>query len=347
MGESDKAVVTHTEAARRRGCMGHCAKFWWAYLIALVCITVLVVPLVILVGVPKIAQSKLDAAELIIDGIAVTNTQAQNMTMAINSTIRSDGQVHATIDAFRGSMYLEDRLPHTPFATIDFPQTTSEAHQTVSVSQFLEIEDVEALTIFNTWLLANESLRVTVVGDTHVHVRGISRAYPVTFRKTVTMPGLRMLTGTVVNETTIALEKDERGDNFWGKAYIPNYSVVAFELGNTTFRNYLLGEEIGTVFIDNLSLKPGMDNVYDMRASIEQTPVLNALGQRPYCDETRGVLPFQIRGKSVVNHGQPLSYFADALAAANQTLEIDIGGTLEKSFGLTIPCSDAGGGGEH
>lgn len=144
----------------------------------------------ILVGVPRIAQSKLDAAELIIDGITVTNTQTQNMTMSINSTIRSDGQVHATIDPFRGSMYLEDRLPHTPFAKINFPQTTSEAHQTVNVTQFLEIEDVEALTIFNTWLLANESLRVTVVGDTHVHVRGISRAYPVTFRKTVTMPGM-------------------------------------------------------------------------------------------------------------------------------------------------------------
>lgn len=46
MGESDKAVVSHMEKPRRRGCMGHCAKFWWAYLIALVCIIVLVVPLV-------------------------------------------------------------------------------------------------------------------------------------------------------------------------------------------------------------------------------------------------------------------------------------------------------------
>lgn len=143
----------------------------------------------IFVGVPKIAQQKLDAAELTVDGITVTNTQAQNMTMAINSTIRTDGSVHATIDGFRGSMYLEDRLPHTPFAEIDFPQTTSAALQTVNVSQFLEIKDVEALTIFNTWLLANESLRVTLVGDTHVHVRGISRAYPVTFKKTITLPG--------------------------------------------------------------------------------------------------------------------------------------------------------------
>lgn len=143
----------------------------------------------LLVAVPKIAQQKLDDAELILDGITVTNTQTQNLTMAIDSTIKTDGSVHATIDGFQGVMYLEDREPHTPFAKINFPETTSDALQTVHVKQFMEIEDVEALTIFNTWLFANESLRVTVVGDTHVHVRGIPRAYPVTFKKTITMPG--------------------------------------------------------------------------------------------------------------------------------------------------------------
>lgn len=39
-----------------------------------------------------------------------------------------------------------------------------------------------------------------------------------------------MLTGTVVNETSISLAGDDQGNNFRGKAYIPNYSVVAFEL---------------------------------------------------------------------------------------------------------------------
>jgi len=29
---------------RRRGCVGHCVKFWWAYLIALIIIVAIVVP---------------------------------------------------------------------------------------------------------------------------------------------------------------------------------------------------------------------------------------------------------------------------------------------------------------
>lgn len=47
-----------------------------------------------------------------------------------------------------------------------------------------------------------------------------------------------MLAGTVVDETTINLEKE---NNFKGKVHIPNYSIVAFELVsllNPVLRSY-------------------------------------------------------------------------------------------------------------
>jgi hypothetical protein len=348
MSDVDKAGVSQAENVsgkpRRRGCLGHCAKFWWAYLIALVVIVVVVVPVVLLVAVPKIAQQKLDDAELILDSLVVTNTQGQNLTMTLSSTIKTDGSVHADIDSFEGVLYLEDHEPHTPFAKIRFPQTTADALQTVKVTQFLPIHDVEALTIFNTWLLANQTLRVTVLGDTHVRVRGIARSYPVTFKKTISTPGLRLLEGTVVNPDWISNEPDDNGNNMRATTIIPNHSVVSFELGNTTFHNYLLGKEVGTVYIDNLTLRPGM-NEYPMRATVDSFAVLDALGKKPYCEE-KGVLPFQIRGKTVVNHGQALPYFADALAAHNQTIEIPIGAAINKSLGIVVPCGGLGSGGE-
>lgn len=323
---------------RKRGSGGHCAKFWWAYLVALVVIVVVVVPVVLIVGIQKIAQQKLDSADLQLDGIVVSKSQTDNLTMAINSTIHSDGSVHANIDPFIGSMYLEDLEDHAPFAKIDFPATTADALQTVNVTQFVPIDNAKALTAFNTWLLVNETLRVTVSGDTQIHVSGISRSYPVTFQKTITMNGLKNLEGTVVNQTTVSLKPDEQGNNFKGTAYIINRSLVAFELGNVTYHNYLEGQEIGTVFMDNVTLNPGM-NVLPMRATIDQGPVLAALGKNAYCQGAqKGILPFQIRGKSVVNHGQPLPYFADALAAANQSIPIDIGDALKRSLNITIPC---------
>ena len=179
---------------------------------------------------PKIAQKKINEAELHLDGIVVTQTQTNNFTMAINSTITTDGSQHAKIAAFDGVMYLEDWAPQRPFATVRFPQTTSDKFQEVNVTQFTPVDDLDAFTVFNTWLLVNETLRVTVKGDTTVRVRGIARNYGVTFKKTITMPGLSNFNGTTVPESTISITPDDNGDNFKGTVTIPNRSLVTFEI---------------------------------------------------------------------------------------------------------------------
>jgi Flp pilus assembly protein TadG len=109
--------------------------------------------------------------------------------MSINSTISTDGSVHATIAAFTGQMYLEDLQPHTPFAEVKFPETTSAAFQVVNLTQFTNVTDLAAFTTFNAWLLTNDTLRVTVAGSTTVQISGLSKSYGVNFQKTVTLPG--------------------------------------------------------------------------------------------------------------------------------------------------------------
>jgi hypothetical protein len=188
----DKDIITqheHAAPAKKRGCANHCKRFWWAYLLSFIAIAVLVVCLVIFVGVPKIAQGKLDDAELTIDSIIISETEPNTYNMAVNSTIRTDGKTHATISPFTGVMYLEDFEPHTPFASVDFPETSSAKEQFVNVSQAVEITNMEAFTTFNTWLLANETLRLTIEGDTSVKVKGISKKFGVTFKKTVELKG--------------------------------------------------------------------------------------------------------------------------------------------------------------
>jgi hypothetical protein len=131
----------------------------------------------------------MDASELRVDSILISDTKSNSYQMSVDSTILTDGKIHATIDGFNGQMYLEDLQPHTPFATINFPETTSEKISTVKVSEHVDISNMEGFTTFNTWLLNNETLRLTITGDTHVHVKGLSRAYGVTFRKTVQLKG--------------------------------------------------------------------------------------------------------------------------------------------------------------
>lgn len=88
--------------------------------------------------------------------------------------------------------------------------------------------------------------------------------------------------------------------------------------------------------MDNMFLRPGLNN-FTMHANISQNAVLAALAQKPYC-ETGGILPFELTGLDVINHGQHLSYYSTALSSANQTVDIDIAGSLKRDFNITIAC---------
>lgn len=184
----------------------------------------------IFVAVPRIAQQRVDGADLTIQGIILSQAQSENFTMAINSTLRADDSIHAVIDPFEGVMYLEDWEPQTPFARLQFPQTTSAEQSAVNLTQFIDILDMNAFTVFNTWVLVNETLRVTVEGDTRLKVNGISRKYPVHFKKIVELKGLNNFDGTTVPESRVQLTPDENGDNFFGIVAIPNVSLLTFDI---------------------------------------------------------------------------------------------------------------------
>ncbi|KAI1767589.1 hypothetical protein GGR53DRAFT_481670 [Hypoxylon sp. FL1150] len=333
-GSTSAEHVGSSKGLGGKSSRGHGKRFWWVYvLIILVVAVVVVVPCVILVAVPRMAQKKLDKATLSIDGIVVTNTQTNSIHMAINSTITTDGSTHATVDGFEGTMYLADVDPPLAFATIDFPETTADAIQTVNVSQEVPISDSNAFTTFNAHLIRSESVNVLVRGDTKVHVRGISRAYGVTFRKTVALTGMNGFKGISVTDPHVNANQN---DNFNATTHIPNPSALTLEIGNTTFHTYFNGTDIGTSYIQNMVLRPGPNDFF-IWADIDQAVVLQALTQHPWCDN--GTLPVQLAGRSVTNHGQPLPYFADALAATNQSVEIAIGQAVEDDIGLPLTCS--------
>ncbi|KAF4984195.1 hypothetical protein FZEAL_593 [Fusarium zealandicum] len=338
---SEKHDLTQTEngpaarPAKKRTCARHCKRFWWIYLIVLCCIVVLVVPLIIFVAVPKIAQDKMNKAELEIQGVNMLESDSDSYLLEINSTITTDGKIKAEIDAFEGVMYLEDFEPHTPFATVQFPETNADKHQVVNVTQRTEITDMEAFTRFNVWFQSNETVRLTISGKTKVKPHGLPRKYDADFKKTVELKGLNHFDGTEVTNGHISLDTDS-DQNFNGTANIPNASVFTLDNGNVTFTNYIDDEEVGTLYIADLVLKPG-DNIVPITAMMNQSAILNAVQKEPYCKT--GIVPFKLLGKTVVNHGENLTYFAAALGNANQTVEIDIGAILKKDLDYDVECS--------
>jgi hypothetical protein len=101
----------------------------------------------------------------------------------------------------------------------------------------------------------------------------------------------------------------------------------------------LNGEDIGTVYMDNLILYPGINNV-SIYADVSQGPVLQAMTTPPYCEN--GTIPFQMQGENVTRNGEELQYFAGALRQLTQTVDIPLGEAFARN-GLELGCLNLGG----
>ncbi|KAH6608711.1 hypothetical protein Trco_002057 [Trichoderma cornu-damae] len=343
--ETEGAEVTQTESrtyqpleakSGKRSCLHHLKRFWWAYLLVFICIVVLVVTLVIFVGVPRIAQSKVNDAKLEVQGVNVLNSKPSSITLEINSTITTDGSIKANIDPFDGVMYLEDLPDHVPFVNISFPATNGDKHQQVNISQEVQIQNPDPFNTFNIWFVANETLRVTIEGRTKVKPSGLSRKFGVTFKKTIVMNGLNLFNGTTVTDGTIDITAKKGQPNFHATADIPNASYFTLDIGNTTFTNFIDDTNIGNLTINNLFLVPGSNKV-PISAELDQVAVLDAVQSAKYCKT--GIIPVKLQGSAVVNDGQTLQYFLDGLSANNETVPMDIGSIIESSLHTKIGCA--------
>ena len=135
-------------------------------------------------------QNKVNHAALNVDSIKVFNTREDEVTISINSWVEADDSISATIDGFEADMYLEDKLPHVPFATLQMPQTKT-GLTIINVTQTIKTnsgESSQAFVDYNTWLLANETVRMGVSGRTTVRVKGL-KGYGVDFKKVVELKG--------------------------------------------------------------------------------------------------------------------------------------------------------------
>ncbi|RSL87750.1 hypothetical protein CEP52_015437 [Fusarium oligoseptatum] len=211
-------VSTQPVFTKRERVLIHLKKFWWMYLLGLVCIIVLVVPLIIFVGLPNIAQSKLNSAKFGIDSITLSNMREQSIKMAFNSTIRLSGTggIKASIDPFTAAMYLQDVQPHIPFAYIDIPKTAAKSLATVNITQDVKIPNMEAFTVFSGWLLGKKSIAITMEGKTAFKASGISKHFGVSFAKTLDLQAINGFKGLEVTSATISMKPDTQGDNLHG-----------------------------------------------------------------------------------------------------------------------------------
>lgn len=172
----------------------------------------------------------MNAARLDIHGVHMLQTKPDEFLLEINSTITTDGSIHADIDPFEGTVALGDVDGAKPFTTLQFPRTNADKHQTVNISQTVRITDMDAMKQFNTAFFQKEKLSVRVEGRTQVKPSGLSKKYGVDFKKTVPINGLSLFKGTQVTDGSVDITASKGTPNFKGTADIPNASLFTLDI---------------------------------------------------------------------------------------------------------------------
>ncbi|GAO14413.1 hypothetical protein UVI_02055360 [Ustilaginoidea virens] len=336
---SDKQDVAQMESGagrvgKKKALKNHCKRFWWLHLIVFLVVSAAVICIVIFVGVKKIAQAKINDAELDIQGVNILNAEPNKFLMQINSTIRTDGTVKADIDPFVGNLTLHDIPDARPFIQLSFPATNADKFQTVNISQEVTITDEAAFAEFNKYFFQNETLRVSISGKTKVQPAGLSKKYDVDFYKVITFNALNKLNDTSLSDMKIKIGVASDGiPNFNATATIMNPSYYTLDIGNATFNNYADDQLIGNLTIQNLVLSPGK-NVIPVSAILDQTVVIVAATKKPYCENHK--LPVQLLGTQVKQGSETIPWLLSALSSANQTLNLNLDETF-KATGINFP----------
>lgn len=94
--------------------------------------------------------------------------------------------------------------------------------------------------------------------------------------------------------------------------------------------------KIGSLYIDNLTLYPGPNNV-SIRANITQAPVLLGVTGPTYCKS--GVLPFELLGETVLSNGEHLVYYETGFKQNLQEVPLNISAALEVTLGKPVQCA--------
>ena len=150
--------------------------------------------------------------------------------MQINSTIKTDGTVKATIKPFLGNLTLTDIEGARPFVQLQFPETNANKFQTVNVSQEVTISDLDAFEQFNKVFYQNKTLRVSIDGKTQVVPKSMTKAYPVTFHKTVEFNGLNLLDGAKLENPKVAITTPPGVPNLNATVVLTNPSYYTLDL---------------------------------------------------------------------------------------------------------------------
>ncbi|KAL3450228.1 hypothetical protein BJX65DRAFT_305681 [Aspergillus insuetus] len=294
----------------------HFRTWWWAHLVALSIIVLVITLPLVYVGYPNIAQDEIDKSTLSVLELTISEPSPDGFQLYQKQIIGSRSIFHPRIHEFSSEVGLGGAS--SSFATVTIPGMVARDNTALTVQQWVPLANRTAFTDFAIAALTQETFGLSIFGKPKLKLGGLP-TITVTYQKLVTLTGFNNLKGFKV--VSMLFDSNlPNGNNAKGTVYIPNPTLVTLSLGTLTMDLSSNGTFLGNATVNDLVLKPG-NNTVPMLSALDQERLIGIISELP---ESTYRIPLTVVGKSSVYDGQEIPYFTAAFSATTLQIELDV-----------------------
>ncbi|KAG6008251.1 hypothetical protein E4U54_008724 [Claviceps lovelessii] len=302
---NDKAAgppLTKRQRVRR-----HCGRFWLCFKII----------------IPAIVQSIINSQGLPIAGGGLECISATQVKIALNTSL--DAPIPARLSDFSLGLYNKDTPDFTPFLNLSIPGQKINGDTKVIIPwQLVTIEDESELVRWFDQVFDTEKADVSLAGRPTIHLGELS-SNP-TIAKTISLPGLRRLSGLGITDLNIMFPPDKSGNNLKGTINIPNSGVLMLNFGNITFDIFSGAVKLGKITTYDVLLNVG-NNTLNFDGYLDLPNLVKNFGlvlESQKAALNRGQVDLNVTATNVMVHGERIPYIEKVLGRRPLTTSISV-----------------------
>ncbi|KAJ1560165.1 hypothetical protein HK405_008000 [Cladochytrium tenue] len=302
------------------------------------------VPLLLFVIGPKIAQSSLASASLVLSSTSITAATNTSFVLSSTASVTNAGTLDATLSFGNGVMVYwvpangsSIQLGSMPLPDISvggsIPKSGSLSINNVTFS----LSDANAMGEFSQSLVSSDSFTWRLVGTATAKALGLT-FNGLSLDKEVTVGAFQGLKNVSIVKFNLPSSDTTNGITLQTTAQLENPSTITVELGTLSFDTVFQGARIGSISGSGITLTPG-SNLLSLSGSIKPTDqnatsLLSTLFTAFIGGQSS---PLSVVTTNVVGPNGPVSWLQKGLDGLALNVSLSANGTNKVVSNIQIP----------
>ncbi|KAI0596896.1 hypothetical protein F4775DRAFT_562348 [Biscogniauxia sp. FL1348] len=322
--------------SRRKRMRRHCARFWLWYLISVIIFLAIFLPLLFTKIIPAIAQDIVNKAQLPVYGGSLRALSPNTLSIGLQTSLTVPSGLHVQLDPTELWLYNKESPGFVPYSMVPLGGQSLTGTTAITVEDEAEVLNATGIEMFLSKFLASDSVDFSFKGNTTARLGAIKSH--INMAKSLTIPGLRNLTGLSIDSANFVLPPAEDGSNLVGNLTLPNWSSLELGFGNITFNIWSGDILVAKASVFDVLLQPGnttlpfrgevfvetvLDNFIEVLRS--QSGILGS-----------GKIALGITGNETTINGQHVMYVENVLNRARLSSELPFLQLVTDIFGSVL-----------